>query len=151
MMNRWPLFVFAAVMAAIPLIPGVPPFWIVLLDNIGLAALVAIERQIADVGVHPDIASYHDLAHAFDLKASALAAREALNIIRQDTTLDWTFLSPAALLAPGPRTGKFRIGADDMLMNGDHPANISVADLAVAIADEIETPRHIRKRFTVAY
>src|SRR5512138_274405 len=42
MLNRWPLFVFAAVMAAIPLIPGVPPFWIVLLDNIGLAALVAI-------------------------------------------------------------------------------------------------------------
>src|SRR5437868_11230478 len=42
MMNRWPLLVFAAVMAAIPLIPGVPPFWIVLLDNIGLAALVAM-------------------------------------------------------------------------------------------------------------
>src|SRR5256886_17676208 len=42
MMNRWPLLVFAAVMAAIPLIPGVPPFWIVLLNNIGLAALVAM-------------------------------------------------------------------------------------------------------------
>ncbi len=42
MRNRWPLFVFAAVVAAIPLIPGVPPFWIVLLDNIGLAALVAM-------------------------------------------------------------------------------------------------------------
>jgi branched-chain amino acid transport system permease protein len=42
MMNRWPLLIFAAVIAAIPLIPGVPPFWIVLLDNIGLAALVAM-------------------------------------------------------------------------------------------------------------
>src|SRR5215475_9296658 len=42
MINRWPLLVFAAVMVAIPLIPGVPPFWIVLLDNIGLAALVAM-------------------------------------------------------------------------------------------------------------
>src|SRR5215510_12530752 len=42
MINRWPLFVFAAVMVAIPLIPAVPPFWIVLLDNIGLAALVAM-------------------------------------------------------------------------------------------------------------
>ncbi len=41
-MNRWPLLVFALVVAAIPLIPGVPPFWIVLLDNIGLAALVAM-------------------------------------------------------------------------------------------------------------
>src|SRR5690349_24522508 len=42
MTSRWPLLVFAAVMAAIPLIPGMPPFWLVLLDNIGLAALVAI-------------------------------------------------------------------------------------------------------------
>src|SRR3954462_5720911 len=42
MMNRWPLFVFAAAVATIPLIPGMPPFWIVLLDNIGLAALVAM-------------------------------------------------------------------------------------------------------------
>src|SRR6202158_5382013 len=42
MMNRWPLLVFALVVAAIPLIPGVPPFWIVLLDNIGLSALVAM-------------------------------------------------------------------------------------------------------------
>src|SRR5215470_12882633 len=42
MIDRWPLLVFAAIMAAIPLIPGVPPFWIVLLDNIGLAALVAM-------------------------------------------------------------------------------------------------------------
>src|ERR1700745_1408875 len=42
MMNRWPVLVFAVVMAAIPLIPGMPPFWIVLLDNIGLAALVAM-------------------------------------------------------------------------------------------------------------
>ena len=42
MTSRWPLLVFAAVMAAIPLIPGMPPFWIVLLDNIGLAALVAM-------------------------------------------------------------------------------------------------------------
>src|SRR5689334_10935843 len=42
MRNRWPFLVFALLMAAIPLIPGVPPFWIVLLDNIGLAALVAM-------------------------------------------------------------------------------------------------------------
>src|SRR6201986_4606802 len=42
MTNRWPLLVFAIVMAVIPLIPGMPPFWIVLLDNIGLAALVAM-------------------------------------------------------------------------------------------------------------
>lgn len=84
-------------------------------------------------------------------KQGALAAREALNLIRLETSLDWTFLSPAAHLEPGPRKGAFRIGADDLLMNGNEPGHISVADLAVAIADEIEHPRHIRKRFTVAY
>ena len=42
MRERWPLIVFAVLVAAIPFIPGVPPFWIVLLDNIGLSALVAM-------------------------------------------------------------------------------------------------------------
>jgi putative NADH-flavin reductase len=86
-----------------------------------------------------------------EYKQGALAAREALNQIRNETALEWTFLSPAALLAPGPRTGKFRIGAEELLMDGDKPAGLSVADLAVAIVDEIETPKHIRKRFTAAY
>jgi putative NADH-flavin reductase len=84
-------------------------------------------------------------------KEGALGAREALNLIREEKALDWTFLSPAAHLVPGPRTGAFRIGADDLLMNGSEPGSISVTDLAVAIVDEIETPRHVGKRFTVAY
>lgn len=84
-------------------------------------------------------------------KQGALAARELLNQIRQETTLDWSFVSPAVMLAPGARTGKFRIGGDEVLMDGDHPAGISVADLAVALVDEIETPRHLKRRFTVAY
>lgn len=84
-------------------------------------------------------------------KQGALAAREALNLIRLETSLDWTFLSPAAILEPGPRTGKFRLGGDQMLMNGDHPAKISVTDLAVAIVDEMEKPQHVQKRFTAAY
>jgi putative NADH-flavin reductase len=78
-------------------------------------------------------------------------ARDALTLIRAETALEWTFLSPPAKLAPGERTGQFRIGGDDLLMNGAEPAGISVADLAVAIVDEIEHPAHIRRRFTVAY
>ena len=78
-------------------------------------------------------------------------AREALALIREETTLEWTFLSPPAKLAPGERTGKFRLGGDDLLMNGAEPAGISVADLAVAIVDEIERPAHVRQRFTVGY
>lgn len=80
----------------------------------------------------------------------ARAARDGLTRLQADTALDWTFLSPAAMLAPGERSGKYRLGGDDLLMDGDRPAGISVADLAVAIVDEIEQPRHVRARFTVA-
>jgi putative NADH-flavin reductase len=80
----------------------------------------------------------------------AKAARDALAALRGNTALDWTFLSPPALLAPGERTGKYRLGGEDLLMAGPAPAGISVADLAVAIVDEIEQPRHLRARFTVA-
>ena len=80
----------------------------------------------------------------------AQAARDALTALRANTALDWTFLSPPALLAPGERTGTYRVGGEALLMAGDAPAGISVADLAVAIVDEIETPKHVRARFTVA-
>ena len=85
-----------------------------------------------------------------EYKAGALAAREALNLIRNESTLDWTFLSPPILLAPGERTGQYRLGPDAPLMSGEAPGGISVADLAVAIADELENPRHVQQRFTVA-
>ena len=80
----------------------------------------------------------------------AKAARDALTALRGDTTLEWTFLSPPALLAPGERTGQYRVGGEELLMAGPAPAGISVADLAVAIVDEIEKPQHVRARFTVA-
>lgn len=81
----------------------------------------------------------------------AKAARDTLTAMRANTTLDWTFLSPAAMLGPGERTGKYRVGGEDLLLDGDgKPAGISVADLAVAIVDEIEQPKHLRARFTVA-
>ena len=80
----------------------------------------------------------------------AKAARDALTALRGNTALDWTFLSPPALLAPGERSGTYRVGGEQLLMAGEAPAGISVADLAVAIVDEIETPRHVRARFTVA-
>lgn len=80
----------------------------------------------------------------------ARAARDLLTEIRGVADLDWVFLSPAAMLAPGERTGHYRVGGDQLLMAGDAPAGISVADLAVAIVDELERPRHHRQRFTVA-
>lgn len=86
-----------------------------------------------------------------EYKQGALAAREALNQLKQEDTLDWTFVSPPIALAPGARTGHYRTGLDNLLPGvGEAPAGISVADLAVAIVDEIETPRHVKQRFTVA-
>ncbi len=84
-------------------------------------------------------------------KTEAESARDALNLIRDEAALDWSFISPAPILAPGQRTGQFRLGGDEVLMNGAQPGNISVEDLAVAIVDELETPRHLRRRFTLAY
>ena len=86
-----------------------------------------------------------------EYKQGALAAREALNQLKGESTLDWSFVSPPIGLAPGERTGQYRLGADELLSGqGDQPAGISVPDLAVAIVDEIEQPRHLQRRFTVA-
>ena len=86
-----------------------------------------------------------------EYKEGAEGARQALNMLRDEQELEWTFLSPAAELVPGPRTGKFRLGQDELLMDGDKPGSISVADLAVALIDETERAQHIRQRFTLAY
>lgn len=80
----------------------------------------------------------------------AQAARDALTALRANTTIDWTFLSPPAMLGQGEAKGSYRVGGEDLLMDGDQPAGIAVSDLALAIADELEQPRHLRARFTVA-
>ena len=85
-----------------------------------------------------------------EYKQGALAARELLNWLREESALDWSFVSPPVFLAPGERTGYYRLGKEELLMDGAQPAGISVADLAVAIVDEIEQGQHIRARFTVA-
>ncbi|TFW21251.1 NAD-dependent epimerase/dehydratase family protein [Massilia arenosa] len=84
-------------------------------------------------------------------KAEATAARAFLQRLRGETTLDWSYLSPSAALLPGPRTGQFRLGADDVLIDAEGKSHISVADLAVAALDEIALPTHIRRRFTAGY
>jgi putative NADH-flavin reductase len=84
-------------------------------------------------------------------KGSALGARDTLEKLRKEEVLDWTLLSPAAVISPGERTGKFRIGADQLLTDAQGESKISVQDYAVAMLDELEHPAHTRKRFSVAY
>jgi putative NADH-flavin reductase len=84
-------------------------------------------------------------------KAGALATREVLNILRSEQELEWCFLSPSAVLEPGQRTGHFRLGTDQLLKDSAGQSRISLEDYAVAMIDELENPRHIRRRFTVGY
>jgi len=85
-------------------------------------------------------------------KPVALAARDALNVFQTaQTTVDWTYLSPAALIEPGERTGQYRTGTDQLLVDEKGESRISAEDYAVALLDEVENPRHKRQRFTVAY
>jgi putative NADH-flavin reductase len=84
-------------------------------------------------------------------KAEAEKGAAFLDLLTLEKDLNWTFLSPSALFTAGERTGKFRLGTDQLLTGADGKSWISFEDFAVALADEIERPAHIRKRFTVGY
>ena len=84
-------------------------------------------------------------------KAEALAGRDFLTVLRGEKELEWTYVSPSAFFSPGERTGKFRIGQDQLLVSGSGESKISMEDFAIAFADEIEQPEHLRQRFTVGY
>lgn len=84
-------------------------------------------------------------------RAEATAADNFLTTLRKETELEWSFLSPSAMFAPGARTGKFRLGQDRLLTDGQGHSAISMEDFAIALLDELEHPKHIRQRFTVGY
>lgn len=86
--------------------------------------------------------------------AGASAARDYLNILKEEKELDWAFFSPAFEMHPGittGRTGKYRLGLDNPVFDENQRSILSVEDLAVVIADEAETPKHHQVRFTAAY
>ena len=84
-------------------------------------------------------------------KGGAGGTRQFLYLLKDEPELDWTFLSPAAMFEPGERTGQFRLGGDQMLVDAEGRCRISTQDYAVAMIDELEEPKHTRKRFCVAY
>ncbi|MBL3700749.1 NAD(P)-dependent oxidoreductase [Leucobacter luti] len=101
----------------------------------------------------PTVASTAEFPDAFKAEAAEMA--EVLAELRAaDAELDWFYVSPAGgfgAWAPGEHTGTFRIGGDVLLTDEAGNSEISGADLAHAIVDEIERPAHRRQRFTVAY
>lgn len=80
----------------------------------------------------------------------AQAHTNALELLRA-SSIDWTYLSPSAFFEPGQRTGKFRLGQDQLLTAPDGKSSISMEDYAIALVDELEQPQHRRQRFTVGY
>ncbi|HEY3754545.1 MAG TPA: NAD(P)-dependent oxidoreductase [Opitutaceae bacterium] len=86
-----------------------------------------------------------------EYKAEATAGAAFLDALKNEQELNWTYLSPARDFEPGERTGKFRLGKDQILSTPDGQSRISMEDFAIAMADEIEKPAHTRQRFTVGY
>lgn len=101
---------------------------------------VAPGRALVDTPEFPAVA-----------RGEAGKGREFLNLIRRERELDWTFLSPSALFAPGERTGKFHLGKDELLSDAQGKSWVSMEDFAIAMLDEVEKPKHSRQRFTVGY
>jgi putative NADH-flavin reductase len=84
-------------------------------------------------------------------KGGASATRDAFYVIKEQEDLDWTVLSPAIMIEPGERTGRFRLGRDQVVADEKGDSKISTGDYAVAMIDELERPAHIKERFTLAY
>lgn len=81
----------------------------------------------------------------------AAAGARFLDALRGCDDLEWSFLSPSRVFTAGERSGKFRLGAEQMLVAADGRSSISFEDFAIALVDELEQPRHLRARFTVGY
>ncbi|MGI5405066.1 NAD(P)-dependent oxidoreductase [Streptomyces sp. CA-135486] len=82
--------------------------------------------------------------------AAVRGHRDALNVLRTSNRL-WTYFSPAEGIAPGERTGRFRIGGDQPVLDAEGRSRISMEDSAVALVDEVELPRFVQRRFTIGY
>ncbi len=83
-------------------------------------------------------------------KAEAEAGINFLDKLKQVDDIDWTFISPAAEFGPGKRTGEFRLGKDELVVNKEG-SKISAEDFAIALCDELENNNHIQQRFSVGY
>ncbi len=85
-------------------------------------------------------------------RPNSLRGGDLLALLRATDDLDWTFISPPRVFKAGERTGTFRYGKDHMLVDATGtPTSISFEDFALALVDELETPKHVRERYTIGY
>ena len=121
------------------------------LSQAGVHRLVVVggagSLEVASGARLVDTPDFHE-----EWKPEALGQAEALDVYRTaDTDVDWTYVSPGAMLAPGERTGRYRTAGDQLLAGDDGRSEISMEDFAVALLDEAEQGRHVRQRFTAAW
>jgi putative NADH-flavin reductase len=87
-----------------------------------------------------------------DWKPEALGQSAALEVLRASSgTVDWTFFSPAALIEPGARSGQYRVGGEQLLLDEQGRSRISISDFAVALLDALEQGKYLRQRVGIAY
>jgi uncharacterized protein len=129
-----------------------------LLPEILLPAVLAsgVTRYLVVGGagslMHPDGIEEADQPTFPDFaKPNSKKGKELLEGLRQTDGLDWTFISPPRFFKAGERTARFRTGKDDMLMTSEGPTWISYEDMALAIVDELDKPKHLRERITIGY
>ena len=121
------------------------------------AKRAGIERLIAVGGassleVAPGVRLFDAPGFPEVYKAEAREGIDSLDVYRNESgDLDWTFISPAAEIGPGERTGKYRTGGDQLLTDKNGRSFISYEDYAAALVDELESGRNRQRRMTVAY
>jgi hypothetical protein len=86
-----------------------------------------------------------------EMKATARASRALLHQLRNEEELQWTVLTPPAVMEPGLRTGSFRLDEDKLVVDENGLSTVSLEDYAVAMIDELENPQHVGQRFTIGY
>jgi len=93
-----------------------------------------------------------DAAFPAAWKPAALAQADALQVFRTtDAAIDWTYVSPAPVIEAGARSGRYRIGGDQVLVDADGVSRITIADYAAAVIDRVEQDDAKCTRITVAY
>jgi putative NADH-flavin reductase len=127
--------------AARSLVEGLPKGGVHRLVVVGGAGVLEVEPGVQFVDSPNFYEPYRPLA---------LVHREAYNLYKA-SSLDWTFVCPAAEIAPGERTSQFQVDADRLLMNNQGESRISAEDFAIAFMNEVEQPQFIRQRMSVAY
>jgi putative NADH-flavin reductase len=126
------------------------------LSIIAATKAAGVKRLLAVGGagsleVAPGVAHFDTPEFPAAYQGGARATAQIKDLLRAEKDLEWTFLCPSTVIAPGERTGKFRLGGDQLLIGADGQSRISVEDYSVAMIDELENPKHTGHRFTVGY